>query len=793
MKKSVFTSLALVLSFFGAVAQHTGQTVRGTVVDNFTGTPVIGANVVVVDSDPQIGTTTDDKGEFTLINLGTGRWSFTASMLGYSPQTIANSMVISGKELILNFRLEEKVMELTDVVIKARSSKTKAINETALLSTRSFSVEETERFAGSLGDPARMVANFAGVVVANDARNDIVIRGNSPMGLLWRIEGVDVPNPNHFGAQGTTGGPVSMLNSNLLANSDFMTSAFPAEYGNAMSGVFDLNLRSGNKEKFEFTGQVGFNGFEAAIEGPVKLGRLIKNGSFLVDYRYSTMDLVRKMGLDMGTGTAIPEYQDFTAIIDLPTQSIGRFKLIGISGKSFIQMGRYFNIDETTSHNQIGYATDFGAGLTIGLLTHTLMIGTSTKLKTTLSYQNSGSTTQNDTIDYANKKFFENYAGKLNEDKITGSVQLRHKFSSKNNITTGISYNRFLTTFNDSAWIKSWSRRVILTDVDNQPSTLYRTFVNWQHKFSNSLTLNSGLHYQYYDLNRENALEPRMGFSWQTTNNQTVSLGYGLHSQLQPRTVYFDKDYNEITGIYTENNHDIKFTRSNHFVMGYEWNISQNFRIKSEAYYQGIFNAPVSATDSTFSMLNAGSGYYIAESDSLFNGGKGRNYGIELTIEKFLSDGYYALMTVSLYDSKYAGSDKIWRNTAFNSNFAVNLLAGYEHKIGKKNYLTFDVRTVWSGGMRYIPIDLNASMARQEQVFDNTQMYTHKYRDYFRTDIRIGFKQNRGKISQEWGVDLQNISNHQNIYSEQYNPQLREVSTIFQQGFVPMMLYRINF
>ena len=774
-------------------SQKNGQTIRGTVVDAFTGSPVIGVSVVITETNPLIGTTTDVNGEFEIKNIQPGRWSFSASILGYKSQSFSNVMVISGKETTLSFKLEEKVTTLDDIVVKASHSKVKPINEMALISTRSFSVEETERFAGSLGDPARMVANFAGVVVGNDARNDIVISGNSPMGLLWRIEGVDVPNPNHFGSQGSTGGPVSMLNNNLLANSDFMTSAFPAEYGNAMSGVFDLNLRNGNKEKFEFTGQVGFNGFEAAIEGPIKVGKFIRNGSFIVDYRYSTMDLVSKMGMDMGTGTAIPEYQDLSVIVDLPTSKIGRFKFVGLFGKSFISMGRNFNIDETTSHNQIGYATDFGAGLNVALLTHTLMLSEKTKLKTSISYQNSSSTTQNDTIDYANKSFFENYAGKLNEDKMTASMQLKHKFSARNNITVGFSANKFITSFNDSAWVKKWLQRVTLTDVDNEPSTLYKAHVNWQHKFNDVLTLNSGLHYQIYDLNNENALEPRLGLQWQATDNQTFSLGYGLHSQIQPRTVYFDKDFNELTGVYSENNHNVKFTRSNHFVLGYDWNIAKNFRIKSEAYYQGIYNVPVSKIDGSFSMLNAGSGYFIAEPDSLENTGKGRNYGVERTIEKFLSDGYYALMTVSLYDSKYKGYDNKWRNTAFNSNFAINFLAGYEIKIGKKNYLTLDTRTVWSGGMRYIPIDLAGSIAKQEQVYDNSHTYTDKYKDYFRTDFRIGFKQNFGKISQEWGIDLQNITGHKNLYSEQYNNQLKEITTIYQQGFMPMMLYRINF
>ncbi len=792
MKNRFLILAAILMNGLSSYAQS-NQTIRGTVVDAFSGAPIIGASIIVIDSQPFIGTVSNENGEFVFNNIKPGRYSFGASILGYKTQVFSNIMIISGKQAVLDYKLEEKVQSLDEVVVTPKSSKERPINDLAMISTRSFSIEETERFAGSLGDPARMVSNFAGVVVGNDSRNDIVIRGNSPMGLLWRIEGVDVPNPNHFGAQGTTGGPVSMLNNNLLANSDFMTSAFPAEYGNAMSGVFDLNLRNGNKNKFEFTGQVGFNGFEGAIEGPIKLGKFVKNGSFIVDYRYSTLDLVSKMGMNMGTGTAIPEYQDLSAIVDLPTTKIGRFKFVGLFGKSFISMGRNFNIDETTTHNQLGYATDFGSKLNVGLLTHTLMLNEKTKLKTSISYQNSSSTTQNDTIDYVNKTYFENYAGKLNENKLTASVQLKHKINTRNNMTVGFSANRFITTFNDSAWAEAWSKSIVLTDVDNKPTNLYKAFANWQHKFTDALTFNSGLHYQLYDLNKESALEPRLGLQWQATDKQTFSLGYGLHSQIQPRTIYFDKDYNEITGVYSENNRNVKFSRSNHYVVGYDWSFAKNFRIKSEAYYQGIFNAPVSKVEQNFSMLNAGSGYYIADPDSLVNTGTGRNYGIELTIEKFLSKGYYALMTVSLYDSKYKGYDNVLRNTAFNSNFAINLLAGYEIKVGKKNYLTFDARTVWSGGMRYIPIDLQASVAQQKQVFDNSNPYINKYKDYFRTDFRIGFKQNLGKISQEWGIDLQNITNHKNLYSQQYNKQLKEITTIYQQGFMPMMLYRINF
>lgn len=774
-------------------AEQDGQTVRGSVVDAFTGSPVVGATIVVNETDPLIGSVSNDKGEFVIPGIQPGRWSFTASSLGYNVQSFNQVMVISGKETSLLFKLEEKVTELKDVVVKTSISKEKSLNEMALVSSRSFSVEETERFAGSLGDPARMVSAFAGVVVGNDSRNDIIIRGNSPMGLLWRIDGVDVPNPNHFGAQGSTGGPVSMLNNNLLTNSDFMTGAFPAEYGNALSGVFDLNVRSGNKEKYEFTGQIGFNGFEAAVEGPLRFSKKAPKGSFLVDYRYSTLQLVSKMGMNLGTGTAVPEYNDLTVIVDMPTHKLGRFRFFGLYGNSFIRLNRSFDVSENSAHSQMGYATDFGASLNVSILIHTLMLSERTKLKSTLSWQVSGSNTLNDTIDYAQKNYFTYYAGDMGERMGVASTSIRHKFSASDFLTAGVSVKQFSTSFKDSVWMKDREEFLLLTKTENEPSLSLQSHAGWLHKFSDQLSVNAGLHYMFYGLNKESSLEPRTALQWQIDKHHMLSLGYGLHSQMQPRSVYFYKEYDETTDTYSEKNRNLRFSKSHQLVLGYNWFSGKDFRIKSELYYQHLYHVPVSASAGEFSMLNAGSGYYIERYYGLVNEGKGRNYGAELTVEKFLSKGYYVLLTLSLYDSKYQGHDRVWRNTAFNSNFAANLLAGYEWKIGKNNYLTFDIRTVWSGGMRYIPIDLDASVAAGQQVFDYSKAYVDKYKDYFRTDLRIGFKQNLGKISQEWGLDLQNVTNHQNLYAEQYNPTLKETGIIYQQGFAPMMLYRINF
>ena len=337
MNKFLFLLLGLgTLSIF---AQQT-QTIRGTVIDKQSKSPLEGVLVTLLDS-ANVATLTDAYGEYRLENVPLGRRSLKFTYEGYVQGSASNILVQQGKESIASLELEEDVTKMEDVVINSGADKTEALNENATNSVRQFSVEETSRYAGSLNDPSRMASNFAGVSGANDGRNDIVIRGNSPTGLLWRLEGMPIPNPNHFSVSGTTGGPVSMLNYNVLANSDFMTSAFPAEYGNAVSGVFDLNMRAGNNKKREYLGQIGFNGFEFGAEGPFSKK---SKASYLINYRYSTLGVFKALGMSFGTGAAIPQYQDLSFKINLPTGARGQFQIFGVGGLSNINSVSYTHL-----------------------------------------------------------------------------------------------------------------------------------------------------------------------------------------------------------------------------------------------------------------------------------------------------------------------------------------------------------------------------------------------------------------------------------------------------------------
>jgi hypothetical protein len=767
------------------------QTLRGRVTDNVTGKPLIGATVVIKDSNPVNGTITGMNGEFSFPNIPLGRQSLEVSYIGYHTAIIPNLLLTSGKEVVVNINLEEKAYQVEEITIRPNKKKEEANNEMAVVSARRFSVEETERFAGSLGDPARMVANYAGVMTQNDSRNDIIIRGNSPSGVLWRLEGIEIANPNHFGAQGTTGGPVSMVNNNLLTDSDFLTGAFPAEFGNATAGAFDLNLRSGNNQKMEFTGQVGFNGFEGGIEGPFVRREKGPNPSFLANFRYSTLELVHDLGFSTGTGAAIPEYQDLTFLVDVPGTKAGRFKIFGLYGRSYIALGHEQTEASDNAYNERGTSTDFGSDLGVTGLTHNIFLGENTRISSTISHQRTSSTTKIDSLTN-DLLYIPAYRGDQFEDRTSVSTKLRHKINARNNISAGLIIDQYNVDFQDSIKSTNYDRFIILSD-ERGSLAMLRGFADYQHKFPKGVTTYTGIHLQYSDINEELSIEPRLGLKIPAGQRGSFNLGFGVHSQLQPKTIYFSQSWDEATDRYYVTNRDLGFTKSNHFVAGYDYLFGKNFRVRLESYYQHLYNVPVKKSFPEFSMLNVGDQFGLPREDSLVNEGKGRNYGLELTLEKFLDKGYYLLFTASLFESEYQGYDKVWRNTVFNGNYVFNLLGGYEFKIGQKTMFTIDLKTVFAGGKRYLPVDIEASLEEDYTIYDYENAYEDKYDPYFRTDLRLGFKINGRKVSQEWGLDLQNVTNYQSVFMEGFDRNTGEVYQIYQQGFIPMFLYRIQF
>jgi hypothetical protein len=790
MKRILFSSFLFLISFLGQ-AQDFTQVVRGVVTDRDTKQPLIGATVMVINDNKTWGASTDENGKFKIEKVNLGRKTIKVSYIGYEDRVLSDVIVNSAKEVVLNIELLEKVMKANEVVISAQSNKAQANNQLILVSGRSFTIDQTQRYAGGFGDPSRMASSFAGVAGGgNDQRNDIVIRGNSPMGLLWRFEGADIPNPNHFSSQGANGGPVSILNNNVLGNSDFMTGAFPAEYGNANSGVFDLKMRSGNNEKREFIGQIGFSGLELLAEGPINKK---KGSSYIASYRYSTLSIFDALGIKFGA-SGIPAYQDLSFKFNFPQTKIGAVTVFGMGGSSSTQLLDSKKTSEELNKMSFPLDVDYSSKMGVVGMSHSIMLGKKAYIKSVLTASGESNNARVDTLDYSLNKFY--YINRYTDNnRISLHTYYNQKFNAQHALKIGFIESRLGGNMNDSIWVTEINKYYQRLDF-KKSTMLTQMYVNYNYRVTEYLTLNGGVHFSSILLNNTYTVDPRASIRYQINPKQAISLGYGKHGQAQPLLTYFTQTLVDTPNrVYTETNKNLGMSQAHHFVLGYDLMITENTRIKVETYYQALSKLPVTVNSSYFSTVNFGADFIPIYEDSLVNKGKGYNYGMEITLERFFNKGFYYLATGSFYQSKYQGSDMVWRNTAFNGNFVLNALAGKEWKVGanKNNVFALNLKINYSGGRRFIPINEQASQANGEEVFDYNNAYKDRQQDYFRTDIKISYKKNSKKFAQEFALDIQNVFNTQNVLNQTFNPKTGQVDTNYQIGLFPVPFYRIYF
>ena len=785
MRTNIFLIL-FVLICNASLSQNITETVKGAVLDKDSKAPLWGATVIVLNSSPLIGVQTDSSGSFKLKNVPVGRHTFKVSFIGYNDIILPEILISTGKETVLNLEMQEKVTSMKSVTIKADKNKDDALNSMATVSARSFNVEETGRYAACLNDPARMAQSFAGVVSNGDESNEIIIRGNSPGGLLWRMEGIEIPNPNHFSnGNGDSGGGVSMLSNTMLANSDFFTGAWPAEYGNALAGVFDINLRKGNTEEHEYTFQLGVLGMEATAEGPFSQKY---NGSYLISYRYSTLDFLYKIGIKPG-GNIVPDYQDAQFNFYFPTHKFGKFNLWGIGGtdntsnspvKDSTQWHCYDDILNYENMNRTGV---------VGLSHLLTFKDNKTYVKTVAAVSDERNVSIEDTL---NKCYNLRPISRDTAEYIVSriSVSLNHKFDSKNVLITGLIYGNYHYSLTSKELCPETGCFNYLMNA-NGNTGLGEYFIQWQHRPAEDLTINTGVHAMYFQLNDHYSVEPRIGLKWQFNEAMAMNAGIGLHSQIESISDYVVEDDLPNGNIVHPN---LDFTKAFHAVAGYDYTISEDLRFKAECYYQYLFDVPVQKdTASSFSVLND-----IGGEDTnmtMANKGKGYNYGIDLTLEKFFTKSYYLMFTSSLYESKYRGSDGVLHNTLFDGNYSFNALAGKEFKTGKdkNNVFNINTRIIWRGGNRLTPINVSESINESQTVYFENEAFQQRGPDYFRIDLQLSYRKNRPKCSWIISLDIENVTDRLNVYNEYFDPKSKQIEYNYNLGLLPILNFKVEF
>ena len=758
-------------------AQVLKQVVRGVVTDLASNTPLVGANVIIKSTNPVLGSMTDADGKFKIENVPAGRYDIEVSFIGYETAISREVVVSSAKQVILTISMEESAQNLKEVIIKAKTRKQESKNTMAPVSSRMISVEESGRYAGGFNDPARLAASMAGVSGSN-TNNAIEIRGNSPRYLLWRIEGVETSNPSHF-ANTTTfgGGGITALSSQMLANSDFFTGAFPAEYGNALSGVLDIKMRSGNNEKREHAVQIGTIGLDASSEGPFRKG---KNASYLFNYRYSTMALVAPLIPETAKGL---RYQDFSFKCNLPTKKWGKFTVWGLGSNDIF--GSSAKKDSAKwVYNSDKEDSKYLTGMAVAGIGHIIAIDSLSNLRTSISGYV-------DMVKFKTRMFGNDMSEydadnvKSMNGKISASADYTRKFNSHFTNSTGVILNKKF--YNYVMQYAATPEGDLETVVNQQGYAMHVQAYNQSKLRYGNLTIHFGVHSQYFSINNQSTVEPRIGLQYKITPVQTLSFGYGKHTVIEMLQFYFIKRANG-----TLPNKNLGFSKADHFVLGYDIMTGENSRIKIEPYYQKLYNIPV-VPNSSFSVINMDKNWFL--SDSLINDGKGENFGVDVTIERFLYNGYYYMVTGSLFSSRYTGGDAITRSSRFNKGYLFNILGGKEWKTGKNGNNLFGIngRMNFQGGDHYTPVNTVASVLSKSVVLDDQKAFSLQLQPVYYIDLTFSYTINKEKHTSIWSLQLINVLQSKEFWGYRYNFKTNEAEKEISAIFMPDLSYKILF
>ena len=739
---------------------------------------MVGATVNIPALDPPKGATCDTVGAFVIRDLPAGRYSVRVRYPGYESELAPDVLVSNGKDAELLIELEESGQTMQTMTITG-TKKDKSVNKLAKLSAIALNPETVARYSGGRGNIARMASNFAGINATDDFQNQIVVRGNTPTALLWRLEGVPIPSPGHLKTFGNTGGGFNALNPNLLGQSDFLTGAFPAEYGNTIAGVMDLSFRSGNKERFEGTAQIGaWSGVEAAVEGPLFRKW---NGSFMVGYRYSFIDLLHHLGLDVA-GRYAPQYQDLNWKMDF-NKGRQRLVLFGLAGKSHVFVSGPDTEVEKAYTDPTENVNVYGNLSTTGLR-YQVMLDSVSYLRTIVSFSTNNIDDKSYRLFNSDPILASSDQNREQTGRITSIWQRRH--TKRLTLRSGILVQA--NRMNSQRFVLDEGFRFLPVRLFQEMLWLWEGFAQMQYKVKKRYSINVGLHAQHLPFNEKSVLEPRAALKLKLPADNDLVFAYGYHAQvpLLQALLYTDSVGNLV-------NRNLDFIRSHQGGIAWtkKWPASWNSRI--EAYYQWQTHVPVQRISNGFSLANAGASYYSDQPSPMVSTGNGFNYGLELTLNRRYKDGFYTLLTGSLFNSRYRGSDGIWRNTAFNTGYILNVLAGKEFRLSAKTTLTLDGKFSTSGGNWYTPLDLSLSMAEGYEIGDESRPVSQQYPAFLRLDAKVGVRYNARRFTHTVFLDMTNVTNRSNVYAYRYFRNDNFIRTQYQLGFTPDFVYRVQF
>ncbi len=780
----VFLFLLLASNYF-AISQQ-APLLYGYVVSEESNNPLDGATIVAIKGEQQLSAISDSEGYFAFPGLIAGRYSLEVNFLGFQSQRLVEILIEAGRAQEIKIYLAPTTLDLPMAVVRAgiENSSTKLLPGAQILT-----IEETRRLPATFNDPARQLIAYPGVVNTSDQANNISVRGNSPVSLAWRLEGAEIVNPNHLSNAGTrtdriseASGGVNMLSAQMLSTSNFYAGAAPVEYGNLQGGLMDMRMRSGNREKWEGTFQLGLLGMDASMEGPFSKKK--KGASYLFNYRYSTLGVLNALGVELGDEEI--SFQDFALHLNFPSKKLGTFSFFGIAGASdtYFTPEKDSSLWETLRDSRI---VDYYSGAFVTGFKHLVSINNKGSWKTTAVYSgasNSRGEFFDDGGTILNKISRENFF----QEKLTVRTKVDYAFDPKISATFGLedASQRLNARYNDNSTNGDIRKSFTLNS--------FRTFGHLNLILLNQFNLNIGGTFQFnsgLDLN-ETALLPNLSIKYAIDRTQTIRFSYAKYLRNQPAFQYITPFDSTLLLVNTRNN--LLSYQNNNVSLSYELMLKKDSRLRTELYYQYIENAATLINEAQkYSSLNFEESTFPSFG-TLTNNGQGRNYGLEILWQKYITEDFYYLTNASFFKSEYKNGLGAWRPTRYDAGYLFNLTVGKEYRWKKKwdKTLGINLRLTYLGNLRYTPIDLENSIAEGVEVLSE-DVYSEKLKPYAKGDLRIYLRTDKIKYSSSLSLDVQNFFNRKNDGFYFFDPRTEIIQSKKQLGLIPILNWRISF
>jgi len=747
---------------FSGVAATEGKvgSLTGAVIDAETQAPIVGATVSVIDYDR--GVATDDKGRFRIDRLAVGDYRIRISSIGYTPLLITDIVIRSGRSSQVEAKLQMSTTEISGMTVTGDYFTDLSTQPTSMTS---YSNEEIRRAPGSAGDVSRIMFSLPSIAKVNDLLNNLIVRGGSPTENSFYLDNIEIPNINHYQLFGTTGGPISLLNTDFIQEVEFSAGGFSSAFGDRLSSVMELTFREGNREATDLQAEISVAGFGFAGEGPI--GK--ETGSWMVSVRRSYLDLLADV-LDVG---AIPRYSDYQGKIVLDLSNRHRLSFLGVVGIDNIE---FDNDSEFATENiELGESDgyEYAAGVNWRYL-----------------WGRNGYS--NTSLSFLGTRVRENYYSTSGErtdwrNDLDGSAQLRnvnfYRIADRHELEFGFDFKYELDSYNEYAdeAYDFFGQVIPPKYVDfNVRSPKVGVFASYITQLTRRLRVTLGGRADYYKYTNNRSFSPRLALHYRLTPTSSFTGAFGIYYQTLP-SVFLSQQ---------ERNKELNDPKAYHYVLGFQKNLREDTRLTIEGYYKRYDNFPLDRTQPQLFIIDEVIyDVYTDYHPHLVGGGKARSYGIEMTLQKKLRAGLYGLIGASWFRSQYRDLKEIWRDRSFDNRILVSVEGGY--KPNKK--WEFSLRWLFAGGAPYTPLDLNLSGLWNASVHDYSRVNESRYPDYHSLNVRVDRRFNFASSNMIVYVSVWNIYNRKNVALYYWDDGKKEPDVLHQWSILPIFGLKFEF